>query len=433
LAILTAVALVSAAAFAGGSGEAAGSPAEKVDLKIAWWGSQARHEGTIKVIELYMQKNPNVAITYEFTGWNDYWTKVTTMAAGGMMPDVMQQDYARIEEWASRGLHAPLDPFIKSGVLDISDTSESLLASGRINGQLYGINLGSNSQAFLLDVDAFNKAGIPLPAQDWTWEDFEKLARALHDELGTYGMGIGLDGDNMWKSLYISNGQGAYTKDGKALGYADDALFSAYLKRVLVLIKDGVVPSKAEAQSTFGEATTNVQQMPIVTGKAPMESIWSNQAVAVATAAGPGRNFTLIHLPRLKKSGPASNYLKPSMLFSVSSQGKNQAEAAKLISFFTNDIDANKLLMAERGVPIAAKVRAALSPMLPAVTQEVFAYVARVAKDGSPIPPPDPVGHTEIMNNVYKPTFDKVMYGALSVDEGVKILREQATAILKKN
>jgi len=88
--------------------------------------------------------------------------------------------------------------------------------------------------------------------------------------------------------------------------------------------------------------------------------------------------------------------------------------------------------MAERGVPIMGKIRNELSPMLPAVTQEVFAYVARVAKDGSPIPPPDPVGHTEIVNNVYKPNFDKVMYGVLPVTDAVKMLREQASAILAK-
>jgi len=77
---VSAALLIAGVAFAAGSGEKPGAaPAKKVDLKIAWWGSQARHEGTIKVIELYMQKNPNVTITYEFAGWGDYWTKVTTM------------------------------------------------------------------------------------------------------------------------------------------------------------------------------------------------------------------------------------------------------------------------------------------------------------------------------------------------------------------
>jgi len=420
--------------FAGGSKDqgAKDAPAKKVELKVTWWGSQARHEGTIKVIELYMQKNPNVTITYEFAGWSDYWTKVTTMAAGGQLPDVMQQDYARIDEWASRGLLVPMDDFAKAKTLDLSDTTESQIASGRIGGKLYGLNLGTNSQTIVLDVDAFKKAGVPLPPQTWTWEEFEKTARTMHDKLGTFGMGIGLDNEQLWKSLYFSNGQWAYAKDGKSLGYTDDQLFVAYMNRLLGMVKDGIVPNKADSQSTYGEAAGNVQLMPIVTGKSPMEFMWSNQVVAVSTAAGGTRNFALTHLPRLKKDGPASNYLKPSMFFSISSQSKQQAEAAKFISFFVNDLDANKILMAERGVPIMGKVRAALSPQLPPVTQEVFAYLARVAKDSSPIPPPDPVGHTEIVNNVYKPNFDKVMYGVLPVTDAVKILREQASVILAK-
>ncbi len=89
------VALLCALAFAAG---AWAQTTQKVDLKVAWWGSQVRHEATIKVIELYQKLHPNVSISYEFAGFDDYWTKVTTMAAGGQLPDVMQQDYSRITE-----------------------------------------------------------------------------------------------------------------------------------------------------------------------------------------------------------------------------------------------------------------------------------------------------------------------------------------------
>ena len=73
-------------------------------MRIAWWGSQDRHDRTIKVIELYQKKNPNVKIAYEFASFNDHLTKMTTQAAGNSLPDIMQQDYAWIAEWAGRGL-----------------------------------------------------------------------------------------------------------------------------------------------------------------------------------------------------------------------------------------------------------------------------------------------------------------------------------------
>src|SRR5436309_11660389 len=73
---------------------AARQAASPVELRVAWWGSQDRHNRTIKAIELFQKKQPHVKVSYEFAGWSDYWTKMTTQAAGPNLPDVMQQDYA---------------------------------------------------------------------------------------------------------------------------------------------------------------------------------------------------------------------------------------------------------------------------------------------------------------------------------------------------
>src|SRR5690242_19552295 len=67
--------------------------AAKVELRFAWWGSQDRHNRTIKAIVLFQQMHPNISITYEFAGFTDYFTKMATYATGGNLPDLMQQDY----------------------------------------------------------------------------------------------------------------------------------------------------------------------------------------------------------------------------------------------------------------------------------------------------------------------------------------------------
>jgi multiple sugar transport system substrate-binding protein len=409
------------------------SKPKKVDLKLAWWGSQTRHERTIKVIELYQKLNPNVNITYEFAGWDDYWTKMTTMAAGGQLPDIMQQDYQRITEWQSRGLLEALDPFVANKTLDLSDVAKSVIDSGKLKGKLYALSLGSNSYAFLLDVDAFKKAGVPLPAQDWTWDDMESIAMKIHEKLGIYGIGGGFEVDELaWKSTYIAAGTGLFSADGKSLAYTDDTLFINNLRRLLRLIKAGAAPTYQEYLATFGGSSQNIQMIPIVTGKSAMEAVWSNQVVAVMKAAGPGRNFAVVHLPRLKKGGTPGNFIKPSQFFSVTSQSKNKEEAAKFLNFFTNSIEANQILAAERGIPIAAKVREALKPQLPD-QKAIFDYVDRVGKDGAPTPPPEPVGLADIRGNVYEPIIrQKIFYGELTPEEAVKQLREKATAILRK-
>ena len=138
-----------------------------------------------------------------------------------------------------------------------------------------------------------------------------------------------------------------------------------------------------------------------------MAYFWSNQIVAVWKAGGGDeRNFVLAPLPRVP-GGKSANFVKPSQFFSVTSQAKQPKEAAMFIDFITNSIEANEVLLAERGVPISSKVQQALKPKLGRSQAEMFAYLDRVSKDVQPIPPPDPPGHTEIVKNVFNPAGDR--------------------------
>jgi multiple sugar transport system substrate-binding protein len=106
-------------------------------------------------------------------------------------------------------------------------------------------------------------------------------------------------------------------------------------------------------------------------------------------------------------------------------------DAAGLIGWFTNSIGANTLLMAERGVPIAGKVREAMKPRLAAPQSRVFEFLDRIRQDAAPIPPPDPVGNTDLINNVFIPqVVDPVMFGLITPLEGMKTLRKEAARIL---
>ncbi|HQY91113.1 sugar ABC transporter substrate-binding protein [Caldilinea sp.] len=404
-----------------------GAPSE---LRVAWWGSQNRHDRTIAAIELFEQLHPEIKVVYEFSGWDDHWTKMTTQAAGGNLPDVMQQDYARLEEWVSRGLLMPLDAYVADGTLNFDNVSESALAGGIIDGQLYGVNLGTNSMVIVIDADKLAEAGLEAPSPDWTFADFEQLATQLHENLGVYGFTGGLSNEQLWKNLYLSLGEWIYNEDGSALGYADDQPLIDYLSMVKRMQDTGVIPTR---EMEVAEAGSSVEDNYIVSGDAAMTYVWSNQLVALSAAAGEGRNFLLVPMPR-PEGGASTNYLKPSMFFSITSQAKNPDAAAMFIDFFTNDIEANKILMAERGVPVSSAVREALQPELDVAQQQIFNYIADIESSVSPIPPPDVAGHANVMNNVYWPlVMDPFFYGQQSLEDTVRILREQADAVLAES
>jgi len=401
-----------------------------IELQLTWWGSQTRHDKTIEVIELFEAEHPDIDIIYEFSNFTDYWTLLSTKAASDSLPDVMQHDYAYLAEWALRGQLMPLDDFIADGTIDVSNIAQSIIDSGKIDGQTYGLSLGSNSQAFILDVDAFAAAGLDLPSPDWTWQEFEETVLKLHEELGIWGFGTLLDDEALWKSLQIGHDRWAFSEDGTSLGYEDDQAMIDHLSMILRLQDAGAIPTIEEE---IEYDTTGPEGSPLVLGKSAIQYQWSNQVLAVANAAGPDRNFKLWHLPR-PEGGQPSNYVKPSMFFSIPASAEHPQEAAMFIDFFTNSMEANEILAAERGVPVSAPVREHLLPDLDPVMAETFDFLVRVEADSSPVPPPDPPGYADLRLNVYGPQFvDVVRFEEMTPEEAVQFFREEANRILAQN
>jgi ABC-type glycerol-3-phosphate transport system substrate-binding protein len=202
-----------------------------VTLTIAWWGSQDRHTRTTAVIDLFKKKYPHITVFVQYATSTEYWPMMRNQGAAGTLPDVMQQDHAYIEEFAAKGWIIALDDLVTSASLNLTDVPKALIDGGRFNGgKLYGVNLGSNTQGIVLDVDAFAKAGITLPTDDWTWTEFETIAKGLYTKLGVWGYGIGLHSYTPWKSLYLSAGGWVFNPTNTAIGYSDDTPWVNHLK-----------------------------------------------------------------------------------------------------------------------------------------------------------------------------------------------------------
>lgn len=408
--------------------EPAAASGEQVELRIAWWGSQDRHDRTIKVIEMFMEKNPNIKITYEFAGWDDYWTKMTTQAAGNNLPDVMQQDYAYLNEWTKKDLILPLDQYRDDGTIKFDGIADASIAGGIIDGKLYAVNLGNNSQAIVLDKDAFEAAGMELPPTDWTWTQFEEIVMQLHEKTGGTVMGPALWNDQFFKNIYISRGESFYDASGTKLGITDTTPLVDHFNMLLRLQEAGAMTSREDEVANKYTLETD----PIVTKETMMMYTNSNQIIAMWKAAGEEeRNFVMYPLPRSDKP---TNYYKPSQFWSITSNTKHPKEAAMFIEYFTNDLEANKALMAERGVPIASHIREGLRPLLSKSQAEMFDYIDRLEGDTSPLPLPDPAGHPDIARNVWLPQIvDPIMYGQAKPEDVMPLLVDESNTILGKN
>ena len=67
-----------------------------ITIRIAWWGGESRHGYTQELLDLYTENHPNVHFEASPSGWDGYFEKLSTQAASGSMPDIVQMDYLYI-------------------------------------------------------------------------------------------------------------------------------------------------------------------------------------------------------------------------------------------------------------------------------------------------------------------------------------------------
>ncbi|MBD2869808.1 ABC transporter substrate-binding protein [Paenibacillus arenilitoris] len=400
---------------ADGSGEA-----KPVTLRIAWWGGQPRHDYTMKVIEMYKEKNPHVTIEMEYANYDDYWKKLAPQAAANELPDIIQIDTQNYSQYAGRNQLADLTPFLGKEI-DVTDISQNAIDGGKLGDKLYGMNLGVNALGFNYDPALLKKAGIDSIPESFTWDDYVAWAGKAKEADLYFDNGMRPE---VFFGYYLRTmDKTLFNAEGTGLGYEDDQLFVDFFGMLAKLVIDGAVPSPDVLAQIKGAEDSH-----LVLNQGIGVWQWSNQYVGLQQVA----NRPLAIAPMMGPNMEKGLFLKPSMFFSISENSKAKEEAAKFINFFVNDIEANKLILGDRGVPVSAKVKEALKEVSTEAQVQVYDYVAWAESNSSPMDPPDPIGSAEVFKSLTS-LAEQMNYDKITPEEAAKKFREEATAILKKN
>lgn len=395
-----------------------GGENEPVTIRFSWWGSQARNDQTQEVVDLFEEEYPWITVECEFVDWDQYFNNLSTQIAAGDMPDILQHDYRYLETYVNNDLLMPLDQFVGNEI-DLSDVDDSYLSGGIVNDEMYGISLGMNTFAVEYDETTFEKYGIEVPDRDWTYDDFVDVCRQFKEN-GIYGCDLTNFED--WALYWIrTKGATLYSQEGKGLGYEDDSIMEELFQMRLDLVKEGLLPTPDVANQASG-----TEDSLIVRGDAAMVTYWSNATAAVANAT----DDTIKVLPMFGPDADKGSYIKPSMFLSISAQTEHPEECALLIDFFTNNVEANQVMMGERGVPISSAIREALKPDLDTTSQAIFDLLDYSKEHSSPIDNPDPEGAGEVVT-LLQELEEKVLYEEITPAEAAAQFRTEATAILE--
>lgn len=402
---------------------------EPVTIKITWWGGQGRHDYTQQLLDLYTELHPNVTFEAMPAGWDGYFDKLSTQAAAGSMPDIVQMDYLYISTYANNNTVADLQQFIDDGTIDVSNVDEKILKTGRINEKLEGIVLSTSVMSVGYNPDVLAEAGVSEPTPDWTWSDFTEMCQTVTEKTGKFGAALSPVGDTNHFHYWVrQHGEKLFSDDNKALGYTDDAILASYLSMWKDLMDQGVAPNPDEwAQiETLGQ-----EAGPVVTGDGAMIFEWNNYANKVV---GVNDKIKMVTMPMADDSDNKGLWLKPGMFFSVAETSNVKKEAAEFINWFINSEEANDIIMGERGTPVSSAIREYMSAAgnMSAQQDEMFAIIDAAAELSGETPAPDPIGMSEV-NEVFKNAAYKVFYGQASPQEAASAFREEANAILSRS
>lgn len=158
--------------------------AAKVNLRFSMWiNSAAEVDGQLALLKEYMAQNPDVSIELYQQGFTGYSTKLLTMAAGGVAPDVMVLSRVDLPNFAETGVVQPIDTWLsKEPTAFKRDIIE--LVSGTYKQQVYGIPIWGGPTVMEYNADLFDNAGLASPISlakknAWTMDTWIEFGRKI--------------------------------------------------------------------------------------------------------------------------------------------------------------------------------------------------------------------------------------------------------------
>jgi len=374
------------------------------------------------VIKRFEELHPNINIESENYSSDVYNDKLGVMAASNNLPDIIRIDYSAIKNYASQDLLLPLEPFVADKTINLDGIDPSNTDSGKIDGVLYGLNIGNNAPVMFYNPRMLEEAGIAAPTPDYSWEQYEKDMETLKSKglLGDTHMGM-----EVFTVWLRQKGAKLYSEEGGKLGYEDDRLFADYFDMQLRWQKKGIISPLGVELEIKG-----LEDGPYAKGQSGFGAglgYWNNQAdVFVKALKGP------IGYAMYPGSGDGKGmYIKPSFFHSIAKNSKHPKEAAQFIEFYTNNLEAARELNGYFGMPYKKDLIDGMQDILTDTQKSIIAYMDTVRQHSSKIDNPEPTGHTEI-KKLFKNVSDEIFFEKITPADGAKKFRELANGVLGK-
>jgi multiple sugar transport system substrate-binding protein len=200
-----------------------------------------------QMIQIFEAAHPNITIQVETAPFDNYFTKLQTLIAGGMAPDIFELNYENFVTYASKGLLLDLNPLGSSDAsFDASIYYPRALEAFNYNGMQLGLPATFSTVVLYYNKDLFDQAGVAYPQEDWTWADAVEAGKKINDPAaGVYGLHSGIQFWEFYKKAAQNNCK-FFNEDKSEVLINSPECVEALETMISFIEAEKVMPSEAE-------------------------------------------------------------------------------------------------------------------------------------------------------------------------------------------
>jgi multiple sugar transport system substrate-binding protein len=294
---------------------------------------------------------------------DDHLAKLTTAFTGGNPPDVFLVNFREYSQFVVRGALDPAGPLLEEAGVDLADYYEQPVEAFTFDGELQCMPQNISSLVTYVNVDLFKKAGLPIPKEGWTWEDFRQTAIALTNG-DVRGLGVEPTIIRLAPFVWSNGGEIVDDNDAPTRFTLDTPEAREALEFLVSLVReDQVVPTEEEVIAA--------EDLESMFGSGNLGMLLSSRRDTPEFREISELNFDVAPLPTAKE--PAG--ILHSDAYCVSREGDNVEETIDFVRFATGTTGQEITALGGRTVPSLEEVSrsgAFLSPTDPPKHAEVF-------------------------------------------------------------
>jgi multiple sugar transport system substrate-binding protein len=172
------------------------TPTQPVTFLV--FGDPAEFAAYENLVAQFEQKFPEIDIELgHIPSQAAYRQQLTTSFASNTPPDIMLMNQRRVALFAAEGGLEPLGQYLTdSDFIQEADFFPEAIESFQFRDELWCIPQNVSSLVVYYNKDLFEAAGVPLPSNNWTRDDFVSAARTLTQDTNgdgvtdQYGVGV---------------------------------------------------------------------------------------------------------------------------------------------------------------------------------------------------------------------------------------------------